>query len=65
MVSNISNRNTIEDFTEEIDEAELVRQYKSSHRLMKKLHQCLALMLRVAAHSSSLETMAAPIPIGT
>ena len=27
MVKNISNRNTIEDFTEEIDEARFVRQY--------------------------------------
>ena len=29
MVRNIPNRNTIEDFTEETDEAELVRQYTS------------------------------------
>ena len=40
-----SHRNTIEVFTEEIDEAEFVRQYNSSHLLMKKLYLCLALMI--------------------
>ena len=58
---NISNQNTIEDFTKEIDEAELVRQYNSSHLLMKKLYLCLALMnllLGVVHHSLSLVTMA-------
>ena len=65
MVRNIPNRNTIEDFTEEIDEAEFVRQYNSSHMLMKMLYLCLALMnllLRVVRHSSSLVTMAVPLP---
>ena len=44
MVRNIPNRNTIEDFTEETDEARFVRQYKSSHILMQTLYLCLALM---------------------
>ena len=61
---NISHRSTIEDFTEEIDEAEFVRQYNSSHMLMKKLYLCLALMnllLCIVPHSSSLVTMAVPM----
>ena len=51
--------------TEEIDEAEFVRQYNSSHMLMKMLYLCLAhmnLLLRAVLHSSSLVTMAVPIP---
>ena len=43
MVKNISNRNTIEDFTEEIDEAGFVRQYEFFHLLMR-MCLCLALM---------------------
>ena len=35
MVRNIPNRNTIEDFTVEIDEAEFVRQYNLFHLLMR------------------------------
>ena len=35
VVKSIPNRNTIEDFTEEIDEAKFVRKYDSSHLLMK------------------------------
>ena len=57
MVRNTSNQNTIEDFTEEIDEAEFVRQYNSSH-VLKKL-----LLLCVVPHSSSLVPMAAPMPL--
>ena len=44
MVKNILNRTTIEDFTEEIDEAEFVRQYNFSHLLMRMLCLCLALL---------------------
>ena len=57
MVRNTSNQNTIDDFTEEIDEAEFVRQYNSSH-VLKKL-----LLLCVVPHSSSLVPMAAPMPL--
>ena len=42
MVKNISNRNTIEDFTEEIDEAGFVRQYNFFHLLMR---MCLRVAL--------------------
>ena len=65
MVKSIPNRNTIEHFTKEIDEARFVRQYNSSHLLMKKLYLCFALMnllLGVVPHSSSLVTMAVPMP---
>ena len=65
MVRNIPNRNTIEDFTKEIDEAGFVRQYNSSHLLLKKLYLCLALMnflLGIVPHSSSLVIMAVPMP---
>ena len=65
MVRNISNQNTIEDFTEEIDEAELVRQYNSSHLLMKTLYLCMTLMdllLGFVLHSFCLVTMAVPMP---
>ena len=48
MVKNIPNRNTMEDFTEEIHEAEYVRRYNFFHLLMKKLYLCLALMKPVA-----------------
>ena len=44
MVKSIHSRNTIEDFIEEIDEAEFVRKYNSSHLLLQKLYLCLALM---------------------
>ena len=44
MVRNIPNLNTIEDFTEEIDEAEFVTQYNSSYMLMNMLYLCVALM---------------------
>ena len=50
---------------EEIDEPGSVRQYHSSHLLMKKLYVCLALMnllLGVVQHSSSLVTRAIPMP---
>ena len=65
MVESIPNRNTIEDFTEEIDEAGFVRQYNFFHLLMRMLCLCLALMnllLDVAPRSSSLVTMAVSIP---
>ena len=64
MVRNIPNRNTIEDLTEEIDEARFARQYNSPHSL-ERLYLCLALMnllLGVVLHSSSLATMAVPMP---
>ena len=44
MVKNIPNRTTIEDFTEEIDEAGFVREYNFFHLLMTMLCLCLALM---------------------
>ena len=44
MVRHIPNRNTIEDFTEEIDEAELVRQCNFFHMLTRMLNLYLALM---------------------
>ena len=65
MVRNISNQNIIEDFTEEIDEARFVRQYNCSNLLVKKLYLSLALinlLLGVVHHSSSLVTMAIPMP---
>ena len=61
MVRNIPNRSTIKVFTEEIDEAEFVRQYNFFHLLTRMLCLCLALMnflLSVALPSSSLVTMA-------
>ena len=57
---NISNQDTIEDFTEEVDEPRFVRQYNSSQLRMKKLFLCLSLMnllLGVVLHSSSLVTI--------
>ena len=65
MVRNIPNRNTIEVFTEEIDEAEFVRQYNFFHLLTRMLYLCLALvnfLLSVAPLSSILATMAVSIP---
>ena len=65
VVRNIPNRNTIEDFTEEIDEAEFVRQYNFFHLLTRMLFLCLALMnllLSVEAASSSFVTMTVSIP---
>ena len=44
MVKNILNRTTIEDFTDEIDEARCVRQYNYFHLLMRLLCLCLSLM---------------------
>ena len=43
MVKNIPNRNTIEDSTEEIDEAKFVRQYNFFHLMMRMLCPCLLL----------------------
>ena len=40
----ISNRNTIEDYTEAIDEAGFVRVYNFFHLLIRMLCLCLALM---------------------
>ena len=65
IVRDISNQNTIEDFTEEIDEAEFVRQYNSFYLLEKKVCLCVALLnllLEFVSHSSSLVTMAVPMP---
>ena len=65
MAKNIPNRSTIEDFTEEIDEAGFVRQYNFCHLLMRMLCLCLALMNlshSVAPPSCSLVTMAILIP---
>ena len=65
MERNIPNRNSIEDFTEEIDDGEFVRQYNFSHLLTRMLYLCVALMnllLSVAPPSSSLVTMALSIP---
>ena len=65
MVKNTSNRNTIEDFTEEIDEARFVKQYNFFHLLMRMLCLCLALMtlvLSVAPPSSGFVTKAVSIP---
>ena len=48
-----------------IDEPGFVGQYNSSHLLMKKLYLCLTVMTRllgVVPHSSSLVTMAVPMP---
>ena len=61
MVKNIPNRNYIEDFTEEIDEAGFVGQYTVFHLLMRMLCLCLALMdllLSVAPPSSSFVAVA-------
>ena len=65
MVKNIHNRNTIEDFTEEIDEEGFVRQYNFFHLLMRVLCLCMALMnllLCASSLSSGFVTMAASIP---
>ena len=63
MVKKIPNRTTIKDFTEEIGEARVVRQYNSYHLLMRMLCLCLALMnlLLSVAPPSSLVTMVVPI----
>ena len=64
MVKNIPNRDTIEDFTEEIDEAEFVRQYNFFYFLTRMLCLCLCLMnflLCVAPSSSSFVTMTVSI----
>ena len=58
-VRNIASRTTIEEFTDEIDEAGCVRQYKFFHLLMRILCFCLVLMNvlhSVAPPSSSLVT---------
>ena len=63
--TNISNRNTIEDFTEEIDEARRVREHNFFHLLTRMLCLCLALMnllLGAALPSSSFVTMAVSTP---
>ena len=44
MVKNIPNRNAMEDYTEEIDEARFVKQHNVFHLLMRMLCLCLALM---------------------
>ena len=65
MVRNISNQNTIEDFTEEMDEAEFVRLYNVFHLLTRMLCLCLALMNILpgfAPSSTSFVTMAVSIP---
>ena len=65
MVKNISDRSTVEDFTQEIDEARFVRQYNFLHPLTRMLRLCLALvnlLLSVALPSSSFVTMAVSIP---
>ena len=57
--------NTIEEFTEEIDEARFVKQYNLFHFLIRMLCLCLApmnLLLSVAAPSSRCVTMAVSIP---
>ena len=62
---NIPNRNTIEEFTEEIREAGIVRQYNFLYLPIRMLCLCLALvnlLLSVAHPSSSAVTMAVPIP---
>ena len=64
-VRNIPNRNTIEDFTEDIDDAEFVGQYNFFHLLTRMLYLCLALMNllpSVAPPSSSLVTIAVSVP---
>ena len=64
-VENTPNRNTIEEFTEEIDEAVFVRQYNFFYLLIRMLSLCLALMnllLGVAPPSSSFVTMAVSTP---
>ena len=61
MVKNIPNQTTIEDFTEEINEAEFDREYNFFHLLMRMLCLCLALMnflQSLALPASSLVTMA-------
>ena len=66
-MKNIPNRNTIEDFTEEIDEAGFVREYNFLHLLMRMLCLCLVLMnllLCVALPYSSFVPMAVSIPNG-
>ena len=63
MVRSIPNRNTIEDFTEEIVEAGFVNNF--FYLLMRVLCPCLALMnffLSVALPYASLVTMAVSIP---
>ena len=58
-------RNTIEEFTEEIDEAEFVIQYNYFHLLTRMLYVCLAVvnfLLCVPPPSSGLVTMAVSIP---
>ena len=65
MVRNTLRRNTIEDFTEEIDEAGSVRQYNFFHLLIRMLCLCLALMnllLSVAPPSSGFVSVAVSIP---
>ena len=65
VVKHSPNRNTIENCTEEIDEAGFVTQYNLFHLLMRMLCLCLALknlLLGVALPSSSFVNMAVSIP---
>ena len=65
MVGNISNQDTTEDLTEEIDETRIFRQDNFLHLLMRMLCLCLVLMniLHSVAHPScDLVTMAILIP---
>ena len=65
MAKNIPNRNTIENFTEETDDATCVGQYNFFRLLVRMLSLHLALMiflLCVAPTSSSLVIMAVSIP---
>ena len=63
-VKNIPNRDTIENFTDKIEKARLVRQYNFLHLLMRMLCLCLALMnlLLSIAPPSSFVTIAVSIP---
>ena len=63
--NNIHHRNKVEESTEEIDEAGVVRQYNFFHLPMRMLCLCLALMnflLSVVPPSSSFVTLAVSIP---
>ena len=65
MVKNIPNRNTIEEFTDKIDEAGFVGQYNFCYLPRRMSCLCLALMnllLCVALPSSSFVTMAVSTP---
>ena len=65
MVRTFPNRNTVEELTEEIDEAGFVRQYNFFYLPIRMLCLCLALanlLLCVAPPSSSIVTVAVSIP---